>query len=344
MSDKKINYNIKYIPYHQSRENSHLDLPKMTLRFSRELRIFFKENHDYCTSCLKHFKPHELTHLGFDFLDKFIYACNSCSKNVKETVVRYGYSFRDYAIPPNNASLWRYMDFTKYVSLLHTKSLFFSSASLFNDPFEGAKGTIENKSVYDDAYISMLADAIADKPDVKELIPPNEDDFAKAKELHEQMAKAKMGQRNYTFLSCWHENEFESDGMWYLYSKDISNAIAVRTTYERLYLALDKDPEIDIGRVNYMDFSKEFTKTNSEYWYKRNSFSHEREVRAINVDRNKDGKVGIYKPVNLELLIDKIFISPKANEWFVDLVIDINSKYGIEKEISHSDLSKKPFY
>lgn len=314
MEDDKPKYSPQYIPYHQAGEKSKIELPKMTGRWSRELRIFFKENHDYCTNCHNHFKTQELTHLGYNFSDAFIYACNSCAKEVKETVVRYGYSPRDYKIPNKDSFLWRYMDFTKYVSLLQNQALFFSSASLFNDPFEGAKGTIENKDIYDKGYIALLADAIADRPDAKEVIKPTEKDFLKAKELHEQMAASKIEQRNFTFLNCWHENELESDAMWYLYSKDISNAIAIRTTYEKLYLSLEKNPDIDIGRVNYIDYNKKFTQTNAEFWYKRASFSHEREVRAITRDRNESIKPGIYQKVNLDLLIDRIYISPKAND------------------------------
>ena len=244
MEDDKPKYSPKYIPYHLAGDRSKVELPKMTGRWSRDLKIFFKENHDYCTNCHNHFRLQELTHLGYNFSDAFIYACNNCSNQVKETVVRYGYSPRDYRIPNKDSFLWRYMDFTKYVSLLQTKSLFFNSASLFNDPFEGAKGTVDNKDIYDTGYIAALADAVADRPDATEKVKPTEKDFAKAKELHDQMASAKIEQRKFTFLNCWHENELESEAMWYLYSKDISNAIAIRTTYEKLYLALDRDPTL----------------------------------------------------------------------------------------------------
>jgi len=33
--------------------------------------------------------------------------------------------------------LWRYMDFTKFMSLLETKSLWFNRSDRFDDPFEG---------------------------------------------------------------------------------------------------------------------------------------------------------------------------------------------------------------
>jgi len=344
MDNNKPKYEGRYIPYYKSGYRDKLDLPPMTGNFSRELRIFFNENHDHCTSCHAHFKQSELTHLGFDLEKKFIYACNKCSKQVEETVVRYGYSQRVYQIPSANSFLWRYMDFTKYVSILFNESLFFSSASMFNDPFEGARGLKENKASYDNSYINELAKALADKPDADFDIPPTVEDTAKAKELHDQMSEHTLEARQHTFLNCWHENEVESEAMWYLYSKDITNAIAIRTTYERLYLSLDKNPEIQIGRVNYMDFSKGFTSKNSEYWFKRSAFAHEKEVRAITTLHDNQGKKGLNVPTKLDILIEKIYISPKASDWFVSLVQDISLKYGITKEIVHSDIAKEPFY
>ena len=38
-----------------------------------------------------------------------------------------------FVAPPGDALLWRYMDFTKFVSLLDTSSLFFSRADLLGD-------------------------------------------------------------------------------------------------------------------------------------------------------------------------------------------------------------------
>ena len=43
-------------------------------------------------------------------------------------------------IPPQNPNIkiWRYMDFTKYMSILETKALYFPLISELNDPFEGS--------------------------------------------------------------------------------------------------------------------------------------------------------------------------------------------------------------
>lgn len=42
--------------------------------------------------------------------------------------------------PPENKNIkiWHYMDFTKYVSFLDSKNLFFSGSDILNDPYEGA--------------------------------------------------------------------------------------------------------------------------------------------------------------------------------------------------------------
>src|SRR3989339_470524 len=344
------------------------ELPKMTLRFSRELKIFLNENHDNCTSCGNHFQNNELTHLGYKADNSFIYACNSCRHNVAETVVRYGYSKRSYEIPPNEAYLWRYLDFSKFVSMLFKKALYFTKTSLFKDPFEGAIGIFDNKKSYDRSMLFALlvahmtapiksreklpprkkitdeALAILDRIDKNTLSADDEKLVAKAQALTQQMEDVRPLRREYTFVNCWHENPYESDAMWMLYSKDISNAISIRTTYQRLYLALDKDPDISIGRINYIDFNKSFSGTNSTQWYKRFSFAHEKEVRAVFLNPNYKEQPGIEFPVDLDILIDKIYVSPSADNWFVDLVKDITSKYGLDKEILHSDLAKKPLY
>ena len=40
--------------------------------------------------------------------------------------------------PTDNTLIWRYMDFTKFISLLETSSLFFAQGDKLGDPFEGS--------------------------------------------------------------------------------------------------------------------------------------------------------------------------------------------------------------
>lgn len=46
---------------------------------------------------------------------------------------------QSFISPENeNVKIWRYIDFTKFVSLLDTKSLYFTCINKFEDPFEGS--------------------------------------------------------------------------------------------------------------------------------------------------------------------------------------------------------------
>lgn len=116
------------------------------------------------------------------------------------------------------------------------------------------------------------------------------------------------------------------------------------TSYECLYRALDGDPSISIGRVNYIDYNKRFAPVNGSYWHKRKSFSHEKEVRAALVDHKHTIDFGVYVPIDLNLLIQKVYVSPYSSAWFLDVVKDIHVKYKINAPVIQSSLIENPFY
>ena len=51
---------------------------------------------------------------------------------------------------------------------------------------------------------------------------------------------------------------------------------------------------------------------------------------------------GIYIPVDLNILIEKIIVSPGAKPWFNEMVESILDKYELNKEIYNSILAKNP--
>lgn len=82
---------------------------------------------------------------------------------------------------------------------------------------------------------------------------------------------------------------------------------------------------------------------NRAFWYKIKSFEHEKEVRAI-IKKHGLNKNGIYIPVDIDKLIDGIYVSPYASEWFVDVVKSVVNKYNINIPVSYSQMVEKPFY
>lgn len=223
------------------------------------------------------------------------------------------------------------------------KTLYFASAESFEDIFEGAKGTLELKEKWDAFYLDFFKEAIQTAPGMKPEDLTAEYIEENAIRLLSELNASENVKRKHTFISCWHCNESESEAMWKLYSTNVSNALAIQTTYQQLYEALDKDPSIKIGKVKYIDFSKRFSSVNGSFWYKRKSFEHEREVRAI-ITSYQAHSGGIEKAVNLEKLISAVYVSPYAPKWFEDVVRDVMQKYGLNKPLYCSEMLKAPFY
>ncbi len=87
------------------------------------------------------------------------------------------------------------------------------------------------------------------------------------------------------------------------------------------------------------------------FLHKRKSFEYENEIRAIVEDYpseltesefEKNYKVGINIPVDMDKLIENIFIAPSAQSWFRDLVKSIVPRYGLKKPITDSKLDERP--
>ncbi|NWD07662.1 hypothetical protein HX874_28255 [Pseudomonas gingeri] len=235
------------------------------------------------------------------------------------------------------------MDFTKYVSLLSSRGLYFTRTDCFEDIFEGAKGLKKRKDGWDSHYLEFFRSAIRNPPDGVECKLSDADVEEQAQKLLRDLEVGGENHKKRTFVSCWHESEHESEAMWRLYSTFLANAVAVRTSYQSLYLSLDRDPSIAIGRIKYIDLKNSYAGVNDAFWRKRKSFEHEREVRALLSDYGTQDLGKIVK-CNLEVLIEEVLVSPKAPAWFVDLVNDVNEKFGLSVKVSLSELNEVPFF
>ena len=237
--------------------------------------------------------------------------------------------------PPENedVKIWRYMDFTKFVSLLDKNSLFFSRADRLDDPFEGS---------YSKANVEL-------RPKVYEGNIPQH--------IFNQLGKFIKSLKKFTAINSWHLNEHESAAMWKLYLKT-NEGIAVQSTFARLKTSLkDKSHNIYIGKVKYIDYEKDWIPENNYFYpfiHKRKSFEHERELRALIQEiPAKDGDLNLSKPlfeyglgvpIDLDILIEKIYVAPICPDWLFDLVKSVANKYELNKEVLRSSLEDVPIY
>jgi len=229
--------------------------------------------------------------------------------------------------------VWRYMDFTKFFSLISTKTLFLGRADRLDDPFEGS---------YSKANIQL-------RPKIYKDIPKNIFD-----KMNEQMSSFARWIRQWTYINCWHMSDYESAAMWKLYAKS-NQAVAIQTSYENLVNALPED--VFIGLVQYIDYEKDWLpegNTLYPFMHKRKSFAHENEVRIVHqtyptsekgiLVGDQNDRDGISVNVNLTLLIDKAYVAPTAPAWYLNLVEEVLKKYEINKALNLSNLDEKPVF
>ena len=256
-------------------------------------------------------------------------------------------------VQPNvaNASIWRYMDFAKYVALLRSKSLHFARLDKLDDPFEGSISRAEHESIVERAKIGEAGGEL-----------PAE---WQGRYYDVLMQNTRNGRRS-CYVNCWHFNEGESEAMWRLYSQS-SFAIAVKSSYARLRDALPTPSPSGrpyagpfLGEVTYLDHFKEVLPTDNGFtaiMNKRPSFRHEQECRALLWIPEPDDYVFLSNPdsifeqyptglsisVELPALVEFTAISPLAPPWFHESVADVTLRYGFDWPTKPSLLSAKPY-
>lgn len=247
----------------------------------------------------------------------------------------------------NNDKIWRYMSFDKFVEMLERRSLFFCRSDRFDDKFEGSfpKGNATDLKEIPEK------DILSNRIFGTEIIP-----LGVLNQVRPQLRQVFKEERKNIMINCWHINEYESEAMWKLYSQ-VNAGIAIQSTYERLKECFSvTDKHIFISKVKYLDYETDFIREDfsfEPFICKRKSFEYEKELRAMfdislyGKDKNyKDNlpEYGMNIDIDIDKLIEKVYISPLAAEWFGELVKNIVKRYDIKKEVRVSKLCEEPFY
>lgn len=229
---------------------------------------------------------------------------------------------------PKNDSLklWRYIELEKFISLMETSELYFCRADYFrnDDPFEGTFPKVE----YDNIVKHQGKDV--------------------ARNLFEITSKD-------TFINCWHLSDFENLAMWRLYSRN-DKGIALQTDIQSFKESFENsDKEIFAGKVQYIDYEKDYFYGRSEYdhksgngftayIHKRIIYDYEKEYRAICTDPN-DGinKKGIKIKVILNKLIHNIYLAPNSIDANYKLVTDIVKNICNDINVMRSSFNSTPY-
>jgi len=244
--------------------------------------------------------------------------------------------------PKEEYNLSKYMDMTKFVSMLFKRSLFFCRVDKLEDKFEGT---------------SHQTNFEARVREVKQMqnsgrLQTNWDD-AKIREDEKYMEIFEKQQRSLHCIDCWNISNGESAALWKIYS-DFSKGIMIQSSVPKLIDAFQNTEEaLGMSEVQYKLYKETvlpYGNSNYPFLYKQKAYNYENEIRLLysltekaenwQYDWTKeDVEEGVYIKVDLEKLIDKIVLSPYSPKWFFELVTDASKRYGLNTTIEKSEFS-----
>lgn len=271
----------------------------------------------------------------------------------------------DAFVEPSEDTLWRYMSFAKFMDLLKN-GLFFSKASLFNDP---AEGHIPPKNVEE---ILAIGEKINE-----EYNPKWEGDtlYGSTPPFHSGIDTDAASR--HTLCSCWYSQPNQSVSMWERYG---SEGVAIKTTLKRVKEGVEGYGKyFRIGKIEYIDYDNtvDFNlrvrwKNNQprydpnfnyrRFLHKQKEYKDENEVRLMilaeyhsdllirSINRSEALRIpfkinqkwknnwaclemptnGVHLPITPEILIEKVFVSNKAEPYMRDLIEQQFDDMGIQ--------------
>ena len=192
-------------------------------------------------------------------------------------------------IPNGEATLWRYIDFAKLLSLLTNQSLYFASFDQLGDPFEGqwSNRTLQMISNRDLLWTLDEPDnlVIEDKTQGQKLLLPKAEAEWSAEDAIKHWYPIVRHPRELlrqTFVNCWYQEDDESEAMWKLFAGE-EYGVAVKTTAAKLIGSFTEHLPDYLGYVKYVPYDKYAIPVSKlpPVFYKRTAFRHEREVRVV---------------------------------------------------------------
>lgn len=234
------------------------------------------------------------------------------------------------SVPEDAATLWRYMSFAKFCSLLGRREVFFALVGDMEDKYEG--------------FISP--------PTPRDFGDPLQEAERNARKLLHLCARSSL-------VSCWTESEHESSLMWKAYAG--SEGVAIRTSFQRLRESINLVAELPVtfGRVEYADYTRQEVSRFgfAPLFHKRMEYRGEGEIRAvlpcppvgrlfadsaspetldIRLDPDVAEQRGRYVPVNLEILVGAIVLPPDVKPWFAEVVESVTNSSPVKALVTRS--------
>lgn len=234
----------------------------------------------------------------------------------------------------DNEILWRYMDLPKFLSLLSSKSIWLARSDTFKDKREG---------LFHSAMRSELDRIYAELERNGQI--PRDAQIKNSSDYQRYLS-------DNTYISCWHKNAAENMVMWEIYGQS-ENSVAIKTTVERLENSFDLTAvyryalEFALDEVQYIEHDSAPSESNPRqpFFLKRSHFSFEKEARLYLFARDQKSRgespSGYNINININSLIESVYVHPDSEEWFFNSIKDLVVKYNLEVPVKRGSFGNK---
>ncbi len=235
----------------------------------------------------------------------------------------------------DDAEVWRFMPYDRFVQLMENAELYFCRADLFDDKDEGMPT---------EEYARLVVESMGPGNDLDATIGGLEQD--------------KEG----SFISCWYHFDHETATMWNQYGKQ---GVAICSRYGLLKNALNRMPDrtmLGLVRYSYDQVGWNILRFITT---KRPAFSAEREVRALIWKPEWAGQMrhvdldnkfyrkpltpppphvlpGLRHSVSIQSLVQSIVVSPEADDGTIGRVTELVTRLGYSIPVRESRFSGFP--
>lgn len=222
----------------------------------------------------------------------------------------------DLKTPNGNTIIWRYMSLDKFFDLIYRKTIFLNKIINLSDKYEGK---LPEKKYYDGIKFNTQSGLV---------------DSTKLKKRRQQEFTIKYAYG----INCWSISKNEDYALWKIYTDNMKSGVAIKSTVGRLKKSIKSKDDFFIGQVRYGEsfFNIDEPSDLQIICSKRKYYKYENELRLIVKDSNNPPEPSLYLDVDLDILIDEIYLSPFIKEGFKAILESYNPL--ISKKIRTSDI------
>jgi hypothetical protein len=206
--------------------------------------------------------------------------------------------------------------------------------------------------------------------------------FESHRNSREYWLRRRFYDRRALFANCWHLNRYESAAMWSQYASTGVGIGITSSYARIVSALAKAPQLLTAGIVKYLDWDKEPVDNSFVFPFsKRMSYRHENELRIVYWDTPVQESInalcqrltrhmmdhlyrristpinwdlirsdveavgyseGVSVPVDLAELIDEVYVSPIAPDWFLEVVTSVSSRFSLTISPRRSDLLSSP--